>query len=159
MAERRDRRGNHHGQGHQPGQCRLPADVYSWSFAVVGGRLFFAADDGTPPGGELWVSDGTPAGTAVADINPGGSYAFPASGQVIANVNGSLYFAADDGVHGFEPWVIPASQFVATTSSVRRESIGKSGPTGRPEAVATVPPRSSHPSARTWTARFSERCP
>ena len=37
--------------------------------AVLNGRLFFVADDGIY-GGELWVSDGTPGGTAlVKDIN------------------------------------------------------------------------------------------
>ena len=90
------------------------------------------------------------------DINPGVGDAFPASGQVITSVNGSLYFAADDGSHGVEPWVIPASQFGALSVRVRGTSIGEPGPTIRsePTARASSPIASSFGS--TWTARFSE---
>ncbi len=54
----------------------------------------------TPP--ELWKSDGTEAGTLVVrDINPlGGS--FPRS---LVNVNGTLFFAANDGTNGKELWM------------------------------------------------------
>ena len=68
------------------------------------GRSFFAAT--TPEhGNELWVTDGTEAGTRlVKDINPG-----PASsgiGPVSAFLNGgTLLFFADDGVHGRELWI------------------------------------------------------
>jgi len=65
-----------------------------------GTAYFFAAD--AVHGGELWKSDGTPAGTAmVKDINPGtvGSNILK-----LTVVNGTLYFAADDGVHGQELW-------------------------------------------------------
>ena len=40
-------------------------------FAVLSGKVYFAADDGTN-GEQLWRSDGTSAGTAIVDnINPG----------------------------------------------------------------------------------------
>src|SRR5437764_5120645 len=53
-------------------------------------------------GGELWMSDGTAAGTRqVADINPGPNGSNP-SGLVA--VGSTVFFAADDGVHGVELW-------------------------------------------------------
>ena len=46
---------------------------------VSGGKVYFAADDGAH-GGELWVTDGTPAGTSlVADLAPGLASAYPSS--------------------------------------------------------------------------------
>ena len=64
-------------------------------------KLYFAADDGEN-GRELWVSDGTSAGTQLfADINPDGS-SEPAYLKEFAD---KLYFAADDGETGKELWV------------------------------------------------------
>jgi uncharacterized repeat protein (TIGR01451 family) len=72
----------------------------------VNGSLFFGANDGTN-GFELWKSDGTAAGTVlVKDINPGGS-SFPsteADDDNLINVNGTLFFKADDGTNGIELW-------------------------------------------------------
>ena len=77
------------------------------SLTGVGGRLFFAADDGTH-GRELWTSNGSRAGTVqVKDINPSveepGEYdeVRPSS---LTGVGGRLFFATDDGVHGAELW-------------------------------------------------------
>ncbi|MVM31322.1 hypothetical protein GO755_14860 [Spirosoma sp. HMF4905] len=68
-------------------------------------------------GGELWRSDGTPAGTyLLKDINPGpdGSGAYAYNGNSNPNntsgildprtVNGITYFFANDGTHGVELW-------------------------------------------------------
>ncbi|MDW8222735.1 MAG: hypothetical protein RMJ82_07280, partial [Gemmatales bacterium] len=73
--------------------------------AEVNGTLFFVVNDGSN-GYELWKSDGTSSGTVlVRDIRPGGHSAFltriPAS---LTNVNGTLFFVANDGQHGAELW-------------------------------------------------------
>jgi ELWxxDGT repeat protein len=72
------------------------------------GRLFFIAHDDIH-GLELWQSDGTITGTAmIRDIHPAGS-AFPPiaryqRSQMIAYMNGIVYFTATEGVHGYELW-------------------------------------------------------
>ena len=73
----------------------------------VNGTLFFYAYDGLH-GWELWKSDGTPDGTLlVKDIIPGGGDSCYAGCDYIelTNVNGTLFFRADDGVYGEELWV------------------------------------------------------
>src|SRR5262245_32557043 len=98
----------------------------------VNGTLFFAADDGVR-GIELWRSDGTEAGTLpVKEIRTGSGASFPclrvgedgpefiacedldAEGYELnpqaepfsffLGVNGTLFFAANDGVAGVELW-------------------------------------------------------
>ena len=66
----------------------------------VNGTLFFAATDGQY-GNELWMSDGTTAGTQlVKDINPNGD-SLP---RELTVLNGVLFFEADDGENGSELW-------------------------------------------------------
>lgn len=75
---------------------------------AAGEHVFFIAQ-GSAHGNELWVSDGTLAGThIVKDIHPGredaffgDDYGFPVVFQTMGN---SVIFAADDGQHGVEPW-------------------------------------------------------
>ncbi|MFN6566016.1 ELWxxDGT repeat protein [Dendronalium sp. ChiSLP03b] len=77
-------------------------------YTYVNGTLYFFADDGTN-GRELWKSDGTNAGTVlVKDINSGSSSSnydnSYNSASTLTNINGILYFFADDGIHGLELW-------------------------------------------------------
>jgi ELWxxDGT repeat protein len=63
-------------------------------FAVVDGIAYFSGWD-EAAGRELWRSDGTAAGTwRVADIAAGGPSSSPSK---LTNVEGMLYFAANDG--------------------------------------------------------------
>ena len=67
-----------------------------------GHRLFFRADDGIH-GAELWVTDGTSAGTqSLGDIRAGGESALP---QDLHAVDGVLLFTAYDDTYGRELWV------------------------------------------------------
>jgi ELWxxDGT repeat protein len=84
------------------------AGSYPHHLTNVNGTLFFYANNGVS-GMELWRSNGTAAGTAlVKDIKPGsagsaGSDATKAF-NALANVNGTLFFSADNGVSGLELW-------------------------------------------------------
>ncbi len=75
---------------------------YPFNTAVLGGRLVFAACDGKH-GYELWISDGTAAGTRLLkDIASG-----PGDAKFSRNftqAGGLLFFSADDGKTGMELW-------------------------------------------------------
>jgi ELWxxDGT repeat protein/VCBS repeat-containing protein len=95
---------------------------------VVNGSLFFRASDGIH-GYELWESDGTSQGTvmlkdisSVSNPNTGFSDSYP---SYFTNVNGTLFFVANDGIHGNELWksdgttvgTVPVKDIRAGTSS------------------------------------------
>ncbi|OAZ03895.1 ELWxxDGT repeat protein [Flavobacterium succinicans] len=66
--------------------------------------FFFTATDGynKPFGRELWYSEGKSASTfLVKDIYPGGNSSNPSN---LLEVNGILYFTANNGVNGVELW-------------------------------------------------------
>lgn len=104
------------------------------------GTLYFSANDyyseyGTGLHGhgyELWKSDGTAAGTVmVKDIAPGIAYSNP---LYLTNVNGTLYFRADDGVHGSELWKSNGT----AAGTVMVKDINPSGGSSNPRAFANV---------------------
>jgi ELWxxDGT repeat protein len=74
--------------------------------AKLGDMVLFSAN-----GGQLWRSDGTEAGTLLIKdpaIAPLGIYGYPMFGNPsyqMAGALGKLFFAADDGTHGYELWV------------------------------------------------------
>ncbi len=88
---------------------QLSSPVYRPNFTVIGSTLYFIAttQSSYSSGRELWKSDGTPGGTAVVkEIRTGFLGAFDSSAfdAALTNVNGTLYFVADDGVNGAELW-------------------------------------------------------
>jgi ELWxxDGT repeat protein len=75
---------------------------------AVDGKLFFVADDGVN-GRELWRSDGIESGTSLTkDVRTGSGSSLRisdvSSRNSLKNVAGNLYFAANDGVTGYELW-------------------------------------------------------
>ncbi len=75
-----------------------------YAMIKVGSTLYFTADDGVH-GTELWRSDGSAGGTTmVKDINPGPGGIGGGAPPEIDNVDGTLYFHANDGTHGVELW-------------------------------------------------------
>ena len=83
--------------------CATWTGVCDWATpAAVGSRLFFPASS-KGNGTELWVSDGTTAGThQVKNILYGGASSNPSD---LAGVGSLLYFSARDANHGRELWV------------------------------------------------------
>ncbi len=89
-------------------------NTYSTKFlSADSSKAFFVANDGTT-GDELWVTDGTPAGTAfvkdIYDGSQGSQINVAPSGMGNNMKNGKLYFFAVNGtggftVNGMEPWV------------------------------------------------------
>lgn len=71
------------------------------NFVTFNGKVYFRAETGTS-GEELWVTDGTTAGTKmVKDINPGPADSYP---QYLTVMGSSLYFRANNGTNGHELW-------------------------------------------------------
>ena len=74
------------------------------NFANVNGTLYFSANDGSR-GVELWKSDGTSAGTTlVKDIFPSSPSIQSSNPASLVNLNGTLYFSAEDPSNGIELW-------------------------------------------------------
>jgi ELWxxDGT repeat protein len=71
---------------------------YDANVAAAGGRLFFVVDDGQQ---EIWVSDGTAAGTrAVSEFQPSRPI-----GSALAPLGSRVWVVANDVLHGDEIWV------------------------------------------------------
>ncbi len=73
---------------------------------MLGSSMIFAADDGTN-GKELWITDGTTAGTEMLkDINPIGS-SNPKEMAVLGSV---VLFSANDGATSSELWATDGTE-------------------------------------------------
>jgi ELWxxDGT repeat protein len=119
---------------------------YPSGLTNVNGMLYFSANDGTH-GTQLWKSDGTVAGTTmVQDIYPGSSWHTSTYGpgyysggtetktvylpnssspSALTNVNGRLLFAANDGTHGNELWMVPGSPSLSVSAVTNTPTVGQ----------------------------------
>jgi ELWxxDGT repeat protein len=91
--------------------------------------LYFAASDGTvgsAKGSEVWQSDGTAAGTVrTADVRPGTASSSP---EWFANVGGTVYFTANDGIHGRELWRFGSPAVAAPAVSASPATVAAGSP-------------------------------
>ena len=81
----------------------VPDDGYIFRYQNTPDGLIFVnlKEDS---GREVWFTNGSPEGTRqLADINPGAGSSDPQNFYYTGN---AIYFSADDGTHGHEPWVI-----------------------------------------------------
>ena len=77
------------------------------TFFLKGDQAIFSADDGVN-GRELWITDGTTAGTTLLkDINPG---ADGSSRSEFFQFGDQILFFASDGTHGKELWITDGTQ-------------------------------------------------
>ena len=79
-------------------------------FTTFGNRVLFLANDGVH-GREMWISDGTAAGTRmVRDVVPGARGPWDHSYAYITTLGNRAFFAAYDGDHGWELWVTDGTE-------------------------------------------------
>ncbi len=112
------------------GSTTLVKDIRQFSFASnikwltpFNNELYFQADDGSN-GAELYRSDGTSAGTVlVRNINTTAGGSAASSPVSLRGVNGSLYFFANDGVHGNELWKLTPPSATATDFNVNTSAV------------------------------------
>ncbi len=82
-----------------------PASSDPRDLRVQNGVLYFSANEGTGFGRELYrydpVNDADTGPVRIADVNPGVGNSNPV---FMANIDGKIYFSADDGVTGRELW-------------------------------------------------------
>ncbi|MBN1446922.1 MAG: PKD domain-containing protein, partial [Bacteroidetes bacterium] len=110
----------------------IPAywDAFTYRPFIMNGKYFARFGDGSN-GDELWMSDGTVAGTfMVADINPGAGSSWPC---MFAEMDGVLYFSAYDELHGFELWRSDGT----SSGTVRVKDINPTG-NSAPRWITTV---------------------
>jgi ELWxxDGT repeat protein len=111
-----------------------PSDSTPNQLTVFNGTLYFVATDGRYGteryGIELWKSDGTEANTVIVKnigINPVTNLLpYDALPEQLTEFDGELYFFADDGETGFEPWSTDGTS--GNTIQVTNIGIDVSGP-------------------------------
>jgi ELWxxDGT repeat protein len=91
------------------GDPDTPIDSSPHALTVFNGALYFAATDGPygpdQYGIELWKTDGTEVNTVIVkNIGVDAGLSYDSSPEQFTIFNNELYFFADDGSSGFEPW-------------------------------------------------------
>jgi ELWxxDGT repeat protein len=108
-----------------------PGSSYPYDITAFNGKVYFTAEADTMLGYELYVSDGTPAGTSlVKDIWPGRTSGSPDNFTVIGS---QLFFTAYDSLHGNELWVTDG-----TSAGTHMISDIYAGPSGSYPSMLTV---------------------
>jgi len=109
----------------------VPGGLGPTSILGHGGRAWVTATGPGTGGVELWVTDGTAAGTGpVRDLDPAGD----AAPRDLVGYHGSIVFAATDARTGTEPWVSDG-----TAGGTRRIVDLRPGPAGSdPREVTAV---------------------
>jgi ELWxxDGT repeat protein len=79
-------------------QISVPAGSYGFDLTALGNKLVFSAEDDGVAGAELWVSDGTAAGTVPIDLCPGGCPSYP--WQLVRLGEQILFVTGGDSVRG-----------------------------------------------------------
>ena len=98
---------------------------------VVGGVALFSAE--SPGSGfELWMTDGTPAGTRLLqDLAPGPASSNPGDGGIeptgFVAAGDRAYFAASDPQHDIELWAVPLEGLAPTACQSGPETLCLSG--------------------------------
>jgi ELWxxDGT repeat protein len=91
-----------------PGGTVKVTNQSAYSLRVAGSRLFFPSST-ADSGQELWVSDGTEAGTRmIRDIRPGANGSI--DGSSLTSFGDRALFMANDGIHGIEPWITDGTE-------------------------------------------------
>jgi ELWxxDGT repeat protein len=103
------------------------------NLTVAGNNAFFVSTNNNRQG--LWKTDGTVAGTVlVKNIAPTGQPLSGSDPSIMANVNGTLFFTADDGTNGLELWKSDGT--AAGTVLVKDINAGTAGST--PQQLVAV---------------------
>jgi trimeric autotransporter adhesin len=107
-----------------------PAPDFPGPFARLGETILFFMQIGGLAG-ELWRTDGTPAGTMPIPLGTSGVASQVAG---LEAVDGTLFFAADDGIHGGELWKSDGT----TAGTVLVRDINPGAPSSEPVNLTNV---------------------
>ena len=107
----------------------------------VGGTLYFSANEGTN-GNELWRINSSGQAEMVEDAIPGGGInpgSYFSSPRELTDIDGTLYFQANDGTNGFELWRVNSSgQAEMVEDAIPGGGINPGEDNSRPERLTDV---------------------